>query len=95
MYYYPKLIETSKGNQMFNKPSQETILNGLRDDFEEALEDGELNEKLGAFIVEEAAYNWTKARIINTLADELANKQYAFDHAVREEDQALEKAGLI
>jgi len=80
---------------MFNKLSQETILNGLRERFEEALEDGELNEKLGAFIVEEAAYNWTKARIINTLADELANKQYAFDHAVREEDQALEKAGLI
>jgi len=80
---------------MFNKLSQETILNGLRERFEEALEDGELNEKLGAFIVEEAAYNWTKARIINTLADELANKQYAFDHAVREEDQALEKAGVI
>lgn len=75
--------------------SKETILNGLREDFEEALEDGELNEKLGAFIVEEAAYNWTKARIINTLADELANKQYAFDHAVREEDIALSRAGII
>ena len=80
---------------MFNKLSQETILNGLREEFEESIEDGELNEELGAFIVEEAAYNWTKCRIINELADRLANAQLARDNQVNAESDALHKAGVI
>lgn len=75
--------------------SKETILNGLREDFEEALEDGELNEKLGAFIVEEAAYNWTKCRIINELADKLARESLSRDNEANAESDALYRAGAI
>lgn len=80
---------------MFNKPSQETILNGLREEFEESIEDGQLNEELGAFIVEEAAFNWTKAQIINELADKLARASLARDNEANAESDALYKAGAI
>jgi len=80
---------------MLNKPSQETILNGLREEFEESIEDGELNEELGEFIVEEAAYNWTKCRIINELADRLAKASLARDNEANTESDALHKAGVI
>lgn len=77
------------------KLSNETILNGLREEYEEAIGNGQMNEVLGKFINDEAADNWTKCRIINELADKLARESLSRDNEANAESDALYRAGVI